>query len=129
MMKCSFATFALTAALALGALALASVDASAQVAGRGNGGGPPPSKGDPGTVGGSGDDVLSVILGDQPDCNKTSIAAVRCRRPKPILPPLVKVDLRCVDVAHPHYVLANGQVVIDQRKSKIRFCDDMHTLQ
>lgn len=121
MNKRSITTLILTAALALGSVNLA----SAAAVGRGNGGGGPPAGGPAAPDTGS-DDSFKVFLGDQPDCGRATIAAVRCA-PKRVF--LVADPTHCTAVEHQRIVLPNGQVVINQRKTKIKYCDDLHTMQ
>ena len=125
MTKRSVASLALTAALALGGLAFASVDASAQFAGKGSST-PVPGGG---TLGGANDDGFKVFLA-QTDCRQTAVALfAHCpQTPPPVR--IIKVNgERCLDVDHPRSVSPWGQVIINQRKTKIRYCDDLHTMQ
>ena len=124
----SIMTLAITAAIALGSVNF--VSASVVPGHRGGGGGTP--AGGPSTPDTGSDDVFKVFLGDQPDCNRTSIAGVNCvvlppkRRPRVFL---IADPAHCVDTDHRRVVLPNGDVVIQQSKSKIKYCDDLHTMQ
>ena len=124
----SITTLLVTAAIALGSVNFA----NAAVAGRGNGGGGPPPANNPSTPDGGSDDSFKVFLGDQPDCNRMSVAAVRCSTlpPHPRRRVFLQSDpTRCTAVDYRRIVLPSGRVAIDQRSSKIRYCDDMHTMQ
>jgi len=121
MSKRSITTVILTVAIALGSVNFA----SAAAVGRGNGGGSPPAGGPTAPDTGS-DDSFKVFLGDQPDCGHLTIAAVRCA-PKRVF--LLADPAHCTAVEHRRIVLPNGRVVIDQRKAKIKYCDDLHTMQ
>jgi len=123
----SITTLVLTAAITLGSFNFA----TASVVPGHRGGGSTPTGGASTPDAGS-DDVFKVFLGDQPDCNRTSIAGVNCL----ILPPkrrprvfLTADPVHCVDTDHRRVVLPNGDVVIQQSKSKIKYCDDLHTMQ
>ena len=125
MTKHSIATLALTMTLTVGSLALATVDASAQrVGGKSSSttpAGPPP-------VNGGSDDAFKVFLADT-DCRQAA-ATVPSHCPKAPPPRIVLVDgVRCLDVDHPRSVLPWGQVMINQRKTKIKYCDNLHTMQ
>ena len=125
----SLTTLVLTAAIALGSFNFAT--AAVAPHGHGGGGGGTPTGGASTPDTGS-DDVFKVFLGDQPDCNRTSIAGVNCvilppkRRPRVFL---IADPAHCVDTDHRRVVLPNGDVVIQQSKSKIKYCDDLHTMQ
>jgi len=125
MSKRSISTLVLTAALAFGGLALATVDASAQrAAPKGDGGTPPAG----GTTGGAGDDGFKIFLADK-DCRQAaSTAPSHCRKAPPVRVIIVSGE-RCLDVDHPRSVSPWGQVIINQRKTKIKYCDDLHTMQ
>ena len=125
MSKRSIGAIVLTAALAFGGLALATVDASAQRAAPKSDGGPPPAGG---TTGGAGDDGFKIFLA-QTDCRPAaSTAPSHCRQAPPVRVILVDGQ-RCLDVDHPRSVSPWGQVIINQRKTKIKYCDDLHTMQ
>jgi len=125
MSKRSISTLVLTAALAFGGLALATVDASAQRFGPKGG---DTRTGGGGTTGGAGDDGFKIFLA-QSDCHQTAVAAfARCPETQPVR--VIKVNgERCLDVDHPRSVSPWGQVIINQRKTKIKYCDDLHTMQ
>jgi len=123
MNKTSFTTFALTAALAIGGLALASFDANAAAFGRGPAGSPPAhSDGTPG-AGGGGDSPIQVLLDSRTDCPPT-IAATACGKHVKRKPVEVVVQ-RCANWDYPRIVLPSGFIVVDYNAEKVRYCGNL----